>query len=106
MQLKDLNRFSEDDLDLVPVEFLEAAIEVFNNGAKKYGRHSWEQGKHYSHMSNCDSVFHHLSDARNGRMRDIESGLDPFAHGGVRMLMGYTLRKRAGIYLSEEREDE
>lgn len=95
MTLDDVKRFSEEDLDLVPVEFLEAAIAVFNNGAKKYGRHSWEEGKHYTHLKNIDSIFHHICDGRQGILQDAESGLDPMAHAGVRCFMTYTLNARA-----------
>lgn len=94
MTRDDLRNFTEDELDLVPLEFLEAAVTVFENGAKKYGRHSWEEGKHYTHEKNCDSCFHHLCDMRTGLLKDKDSGLDPAAHLGVRALMRYTLNVR------------
>ena len=97
MKRDDITKFTKDELDLVPIEFLEAAIEVFENGAKKYGRHSWENGVHYSHFGNIDSIFHHICDARSGRIYDLDSGIDPMAHAGVRALMSYTLNKRGKI---------
>lgn len=94
MRRTDILNFTDDELDLVPVEFIEAIITVFENGAKKYGRHSWEEGKHYEHYKNIDSIFHHISDARHNILQDKESGIDPFAHAGVRCLMGYALNVR------------
>lgn len=94
MTREDLDKFTLDQLDLVPLEFMEACVLVFENGAKKYGRHSWEEGKHYQHNKNIDSIFHHISDARHNILQDNESGIDPFAHAGVRCLMGYTLNVR------------
>lgn len=95
MRRDDLNRFTDDELDLVPWEFIQAAVEVFENGAAKYGRHSWEEGKHYEHNKNIDSIFHHICDGRQGLLKDKDSGLDPMAHAGVRCFMRYTLNVRA-----------
>lgn len=76
-----------------PSEFKDVE-KVLIMGAKKYGANSWLRGEHFNHKSNCDSMFHHLSEHYCKVDKDEESGLDPLLHLACRALMAYTLKQR------------
>jgi hypothetical protein len=75
--------------EYIPSSFYKYVDQVMQFGAKKHGDHNWvnPNGTAVQHTSNCNSMFHHLSDSYAGVEKDHESGLHPAAHLATRALM-------------------
>jgi hypothetical protein len=82
------------DYTLIPLEFDDLVL-VAMNGAKKYEPHGWEKG--IDKDQNLASVRRHENDYKAGKLKDDESGLHPLLHAAFRLMMQYTLDKRAQV---------
>ncbi len=62
---------------------------------KKYGSNSWEDSfEDVPRLTNYDSMWHHLADARCGVTEDHESGLHPLEHLIYRAAIEYVRAKQ------------
>lgn len=84
------------DYTLSPSEF-DDVILVLMNGAKKYEPKGWEKGIKFEKEANLASIKRHISDYRQDKLADEESGLHPLLHVACRALMQYTLDKRQNV---------
>ena len=67
---------------------LKTVGKVLEFGVQKgYEPNGWMSFKDFDFMSNYDSLFHHLSDARSGFTQDQESHLHPLDHLITRAIM-------------------
>lgn len=65
--------------ELLPIEVIEEAVKVYQFGAEKYGKNTWqklENGKERYYAA----LMRHLVAWRKGEKVDAESGLSPLAH--------------------------
>lgn len=69
-------------LDRVPME---AIAEVFDFGAKKYGRYNYKKGLAYSRL--IGAAQRHLTAFNSGEDLDLESGKSHLAHLGCCIFM-------------------
>jgi hypothetical protein len=76
MGLKEVT--SKPTLELIPPDVLWAIGEIFEYGAKKYGRHNWERGIEMEYL--VGSLLRHLTRMRMGEELDNESHLRHSAH--------------------------
>lgn len=79
----------------IPPEWYDL-VQILENGAAKHGPNTWLRPDNASlqHVSNHNSMFHHLADSYNNITEDHESGLHPLLHLACRALMEYTRWKR------------
>jgi hypothetical protein len=71
-------------LDLLPFEALVEVGKVLNFGAKKYARHNWRKGFHWSRL--LGAALRHLFSWARGEDRDPETGLSHLAHAACTVL--------------------
>lgn len=65
-------------LDLVDPEFIEGLANVLGFGARKYDRHNWRNGIHYSRL--IAAAYRHLGAINKGEDIDAESLLPHVYH--------------------------
>lgn len=65
-------------IELVDSEFLEELSAVLGFGARKYDRHNWRNGLHYSRL--IGAAYRHLGAINRGEDIDPESGLSHTGH--------------------------
>lgn len=65
-------------ISLIPAEAIIGEAEVFDFGAKKYGRHNFRLGMDHTRV--LDAAFRHLLAIMNGEDIDKESGKPHWAH--------------------------
>lgn len=82
--------------DVIPREIIDAVTEIFNAGAKKYGRDNWRTYPYLTRDEIVKSMFRHQQSIAEGGLRDSETGLLHSAHVAVNAifqlyydLMGY-----------------
>jgi hypothetical protein len=79
-------------LSLIPYEYLTMVAQVFDFGAKKYGRYNYRGGMEWSRVG--DAALRHLNAFMNGEDNDEESGMSHLGHAGccIAMLAFYKLK--------------
>ena len=79
---------------LIQSEMFIPIVNVLIAGAHKHGVGNWltPDGSKSSHVSMCNSAFHHLSETYSGKLVDEESGQPPEALGSCRLMMHYVRR--------------
>ena len=65
-------------MSLIPSEALELMAQALTFGAKKYGKHNFREGIHWSRL--IDASMRHQAAMLRGEMIDPESGLPHLAH--------------------------
>ena len=94
--MKLLQSFNQKEVS--PIDFDEVK-EAINNvtkmGSKKHGINTWldPANKSLQHISNHNSMFHHLSESFTGKIKDDESGIHPLIHLAWRALAEYYRQK-------------
>jgi hypothetical protein len=70
--------------DLLPWTAMKQVVQVFEQGAEKYGRDNWKQGINYTRCWNA--AIRHLTAWKEGEDTDAETGLNHLAHAAVNCL--------------------
>lgn len=80
-------KFDTDKLrwDLLPFDSVEEIVDVLTYGASKYGPFNWKQ------LDDAQSryfaaLMRHLSQWKQGEMKDQETGISHLAHAGANLL--------------------
>lgn len=72
-------------ISLIPTEFIVGVAEVFDFGAKKYGKHNFRLGMDHTRV--LDAALRHLLAIVNGEDLDPESGKKHIYHAGCCLAM-------------------
>jgi hypothetical protein len=88
-------------------EMLDFAL-VIIAGRAKYGDENWllPHGTKQSRYENADSMFHHLSEYREGKLVAKDSTLPPELHLACRALMAHTRKQRNIKHPKDDYEEE
>lgn len=78
-------------IGLIPNKALVQIADVFDFGAKKYGRHNYREGLQFSRL--IDAAYRHLGAFNDGEDLDPESGKSHIAHLGCCVTMLLTFMK-------------
>jgi len=75
------------DWSAVPVELLEAIVDVFQHGNDKYERDNWQQNATAKPHEYISALYRHVAAYRKGQVIDDDSGLPHLAHAATNAMI-------------------
>jgi len=96
------------DWSAVPVELLEAVVDVFQHGNEKYERDNWQENVAENPDAYYSAMYRHIAERRRGARVDGSSKLNPLAHvaaGALIMLWRDLNLATKSVSLPDEKTD-
>lgn len=79
------------DYTLIPPDALEAVVEAFMDGVRKYERDDW---KNLSVNNRVAAAMRHIEQFRRGRTHDFTSRVHHLGHAAADLMMAYSNSER------------